>query len=433
MTADEIREKQKKYVFPALSNYYREPLVLARGKGQYLYDHEGRQYLDFFGGILTVGLGHVHPRVANAAARQLERLWHVSTLYQTQTMVEYAEELARVTPGQLQKSFFTNSGTEANEAAALFAQLHTGCREIVALRHGYSGRSFLAMSLTGNGGWRLGGSHVAGIKHALNPYCYRCPLTLTYPACDLRCARDVEELILTTTSGRIAAFFAEPVQGVGGFITPPPDYFRVVEKIVRKYGGIMVIDEVQTAWGRTGKLFACEHYGLAPDVMTMAKGAANGLPIGITIATSAVADSVSGLTISTFGGNPVCLAAARATLAVILDEGLSGHCAAVGGYLREQLEALREKYPVIGDVRGMGLMQALELVGENNAPQAGLASELMEETKKRGLLIGKSGLYGNVIRISPPMIIDRTDVDAAVAILDAALEVVSDRLRKGVH
>ena len=425
MTGEEIRARQEQYIFPAIGNYYREPLVLSAGKGKYLYDHDGREYLDFFGGILTVSLGHVHPRVTAAAAEQLSRLWHVSTLYQNENMVAYAEELARITPGDLQKSFFTNSGTEANEAAALFAQMHTGCQEIVALRHGYSGRSFLAMGMTGQSPWRLGGTHVAGIKHALNPYCYRCALGLSYPACDLKCARDVEELILTTTSGRIAAFFAEPIQGVGGFITPPPDYFRVVEPIIRKYGGIMVIDEVQTAWGRTGKLWGSEHYGLKPDVMTMAKGAANGLPIGITTATPAVADSVRGLTISTFGGNPVVMAAARATLEVVVSEDLSAHCERVGGYLREKLEALREKYPVIGDVRGMGLMQALELVGEKKSPAPGAVAELMEETKKRGLLLGKGGLYGNTVRISPPMTIDRADVDTAAAILDQALQAVT--------
>ncbi|HUW65691.1 MAG TPA: aspartate aminotransferase family protein [Spirochaetia bacterium] len=428
MTGEEVRVKQEKYIFPAIGNYYREPLVLSAGKGKYLYDIDGREYLDFFGGILTVGLGHVHPRVTAAAAEQLGRLWHVSTLYQTENMVSYAELLARLTPGDLQKSFFTNSGTEANEAAALFAQLHTGCQEIVALRHGYSGRSFLTMGMTGHGVWRLGGTHVAGIKHALNPYCYRCALGLTYPACDLKCARDVEDLILTTTSGRIAAFFAEPIQGVGGFITPPPDYFRVVEPIIRKYGGIMIIDEVQTAWGRTGKLFGSEHYGLTPDVMTMAKGAANGLPIGITVATPAVADSVRGLTISTFGGNPVVMAAAQATLEVVLDEDIPTHCLTVGNYLREKLAALQEKYPVIGDVRGMGLMQALELVGEKKSPAPGAVTELMEETKKRGLLLGKGGLYGNTVRISPPMTIDRADVDTAAAILDQALQAVTEKL-----
>ncbi|MDA8337116.1 MAG: aminotransferase class III-fold pyridoxal phosphate-dependent enzyme [Peptococcaceae bacterium] len=222
MTGEEIRDRQKRYIFPAVGNLYREPLPLSAGKGKYLYDQDGREYLDFFGGILTVSLGHVHPRVTEAAAGQIHRLWHVSTLYQNENMVAYAEELARVTPGDLQKSFFTNSGTEANEAAALFAQLHTGCREIVALRHGYSGRSFLAMGMTGQSVWRLGGTQAAGIKHALNPYCYRCAMGLTYPSCDLKCATDVEDLILTTTSGRVAAFFAEPIQGVGG-LSPCPN------------------------------------------------------------------------------------------------------------------------------------------------------------------------------------------------------------------
>ncbi|HUW64406.1 MAG TPA: aspartate aminotransferase family protein [Spirochaetia bacterium] len=428
MTREEINEKQKKYVFSSVANYYREPIVMASGKGQYLYDIDGREYLDFFGGILTVSVGHAHPRVTARITEQVSKLVHVSTLYQTENMVAYAEKLAGITPGRLQKSFFTNSGTEANETAVLLAELHTQCSEVVALRHGYSGRSMLAMTLTAHSGWRLGGTHLAGIKHALSGYCYRCPCGLTYPGCDLKCARDLEELILTTTSGRIAGLIAEPIQGVGGFITPPKEYFQVLETIVRKYGGIMIIDEVQTAWGRTGTMFGIEHWGIQPDIMTFAKGAANGLPIGVTIATPEVADSVSGPTISTFGGNPVTMAAALATLEVIEEEDLVANCKITGAYLQEKLTALQEKYPVIGEVRGMGLMQGLELVGANKEPAAAVVLELFEETRKRGLLVGKGGLYNNVVRITPPLTVGKADVDTAVDILDKSLAVVVNKL-----
>jgi len=429
MTREEVYAKHKNYLFPSVANYYREPIVMVSGKGQYLYDIDGREYLDFFGGILTISLGHAHPRVTARLTEQINKLVHVSTVYPTENMVNYAEKLAKITPGRLQKSFFTCSGTEADETAVLLAELYTQCQEIIALRHAYSGRSMLAMTLTAHSGWRLGGTHVAGIKHALNAYCYRCPCGLTYPACDLKCAYDLEDLILTTTSGRIAGLIAEPIQGVGGFITPPKEYFKVVEGIVRKYGGVMIIDEVQTGWGRTGKMFGIEHYGIEPDIMTFAKGAANGLPIGVTIATPEVADSIKGSTISTFGGNPVSMAAALATLEIIEEENLVDNCLQVGNYLREKLEGLQEKYSLIGDVRGMGLMQALELVGENKQPAPQALLELFEETKRNGLLIGKGGLFGNVVRISPPLNISRADVDQAVEILDKSFQAVADKLK----
>lgn len=429
MKKEEVLRKHKEYLFPSVANYYQEPLVLVSGKGKYLYDIDGNEYLDFFGGIVTISVGHAHPKVTARLQEQVGKLVHVSTLYQTENMVNYAEKLAEITPGRLQKCFFTSSGTEANETAVLLAQLYTRCTELVALRHGYSGRSMLAMTLTAHSGWRLGGTHIAGIKHASNAYCYRCAFGLSYPSCDLKCAYDLEELIQTTTSGRIAGFFAEPIQGVGGFITPPKEYFQVVEGIVRKYGGIMIIDEVQTGWGRTGKMFGIEHYGIQPEIMTFAKGAANGLPIGVTIATPEVADSIKGSTISTFGGNPVTMAAALATLEVIEEENLVSNCLIVGNYLREKLAALKEKYSLIGDVRGMGLMQALEIVGENKQPAPHVVLELFEETRKQRLLIGKGGLFNNVIRISPPMTITKADVDQAVEILDNSFQTVVQKLK----
>ncbi|PYV08043.1 MAG: aspartate aminotransferase family protein, partial [Acidobacteria bacterium] len=282
----EILEKQKTYLFPSIINYYSEPLVLERGKGLQLYDVDGREYLDFFGGILTVIAGHCNDRITDALVEQARRLQHVSTLFPTEAQVELAETLARITPGRLQKSFFTNSGTEANETAVLMARAYTGRHEVVALRHGYSGRSALAMSLTGNLAWRVGGPGLPGVVHAHNAYCYRCPFEKTYPDCDLICARDIEEMIRTASSGALAAFIAEPIQGVGGFVTPPREYFSIVAGIVRKYGGIFISDEVQTGFGRTGgKWFGIEHWGVEPDIITAAKGMANGAPVGATTAT----------------------------------------------------------------------------------------------------------------------------------------------------
>ena len=424
MTAEEILEKKRRYVFPSVANYYAHPMPLLRGQGHHVYDVEGREYLDFFGGIVTVSVGHCHPDVNREMKEQVDTLQHVSTLFPNEPMMAVAEKLAEITPGPLQKSFFSNSGTEANETALLIAQLHAGSNEVLALRHGYTGRSFLAMSATGQASWRLGGTHVAGLKHVANAYCYRCPFGLTYPSCELRCAKDIEDVIQTTTSGRIAAFIAEPIQGVGGFITPPPEYFKEVLAIVRKYGGVFICDEVQSGWGRTGDFWCgIEHWGVEPEIMTFAKGMANGTPIGATIATPEIADSIKGNTLSTFGGNPVSMAAARAVMKVIERDNLKENARVVGGYLRDGLEDLVSRHQVVGDVRGMGLMQALELVEdrESKQPAAKATARFMEKARDHGLILGKGGLYGNVIRISPPLNIGKSDVDEALGMMDRAL------------
>jgi len=420
--SEEVIRKHKEYLWPAVVNYYQKPLVADRGAGQHLWDLEGNRYLDFFGGILTVSIGHCHPKVTGAIKAQVDKLQHTSTLYPNEAIVALAEKVAQITPGKLQKSFFTNSGTEADEAAVMLARMYTGRFEVVALRHGYSGHSLVAKSLTGQAPWRGGAGVVSvGITHALNPYCYRCPLGKTYPDCGVACANDVEDAIRTTTRGRIAAFLGETIQGVGGFITPPPEYWKMVFSIVKKYDGLFIADEVQTAWGRTGKKwFGIEHWEVEPDIITSAKGMANGVPVGLTITRPEIADAFQGMTISTFGGNPVTAVAARATIEVIEEENLRENAHTVGAYFRQKLEGLQEKYPLIGDVRGMGLMQALELVKDRHtkepAPQETV--QLMERTRENGLLIGKGGLYGNVIRLSPPLNIGKADVDEAIRLLD---------------
>jgi 4-aminobutyrate aminotransferase-like enzyme len=275
------------------------------------------------------------------------------------------------------------------------------------------------LSLTGNAAWRVAPTGVPGIHHVPNAYCYRCPFGLTYPSCDLKCAKDLEEAIRTETSGRVAALIAEPIQGVGGYITPPKEYFTEIVSILRRYGGVFICDEVQTGWGRTGgKMFGIEHWGVEPDVMTFAKGMANGVPIGATIAVPEIADSLKGLTISTFGGNPVTAAAALATIQVIEEDNLVENARVMGQRLRHGLEALQQKYPVIGDVRGMGLMQAMELVGENKSPDTEALKRLFEATKRNGLLIGKGGLMGNVVRIAPPLNTTKDEIDQALIALD---------------
>ena len=422
--SDEVMRKHKEYLWPAVTNYYAKPLVTDRASMQWVWDLEGKKYLDFFGGILTIQVGHCNPKVTSKIKAQVERLQHTSTLYPNEAIVALAEKVAEITPGALQKSFFSNSGTEANEAALLLARMATGSYDVVALRHAYSGGSALAKAVTAQAPWRKAAVISVGIAHAINPYCYRCPLGLKYPDCGVACANDVENLIQTGTSGHIAAFIAEPIQGVGGFITPPPEYFKIVFKIVKKYGGLFIADEVQTGFGRTGKKwFGIEQWEVTPDIITCAKGMANGSPVGATVTTAELADSFQGLTISTFGGNPVTSVAARATIELIEEEKLLENCDVVGRYFRGKLEELQQKYPLIGDVRGMGLMQGLELVKDRQTkePAAEATVQLMERARENGLLIGKGGLYGNVIRMSPMLNISKADVDEAVRLLDKSL------------
>jgi 4-aminobutyrate aminotransferase-like enzyme len=425
--SDEVVRKHKEFIWPAVTNSYQNPLVADHASMQYLWDIEGNKYLDFFGGIVTIGLGHCNPKITSRIKAQVEKLQHTSTLFPNEAIVALAEKLAQITPGKLQKSFFTSSGTEANEAAILLARMTGPSYDVVALRHGYSGGSTLAKSATGQAAWRKGGVIGVGFAHAINPYCYRCPLHLKYPDCGVACANDVENLIQTGTSGSIAAFIAEPIQGVGGFITPPPEYFKIVYRIVKKYGGAYISDEVQTGFGRTGrKWFGIEQWEVTPDIITCAKSMGNGVPVGATIATAELADKFQGLTISTFGGNPVTSVAARAVIEVIEEENLLENTHVVGGYFRARLEELKAKYPLIGDVRGMGMMQALELVKDRQTkePAPAETNQLMERARANGLLIGKGGLYGNVIRMAPPMNINKADVDEGIRLLDKSLSEV---------
>ena len=425
MSNHETTKNHQQYLWKCVTNYYAEPVALTHGEGMYVWDEDENKYLDCFGGVLTTSIGHANPHVVDAVTDQVKKIAHTSTLYPTSPQVELARKLAEITPGKLEKSFFTNSGTEADETAVLAAKRYTGRHEIITLRHSYSGRSLGAISASGHATWRVLPAQVPGYVHAPAPYCYRCPFKLTYPECDLACAKDLKELIQTSTTGQIAGFMAEPIMGVGGFITPPKEYFREAVAIVREYGGVFICDEVQTGWGRTGdRWFGIEHWDVEPDIMTFAKGMANGIPVGATIARPEVADSVPPLSFSTFGGNPITMRAAIATIEVIEGEKLAQNAKVVGDYLREKLSGLKERYEIIGDVRGMGLMQGLEFVKDRKTkePDPVAVSKIFEETRKRGVLVGKGGLYGNVIRLGPPLIATRDDMDQLVDALDAGLK-----------
>jgi 4-aminobutyrate aminotransferase-like enzyme len=432
LTNADVTAKHKQYLFPSTATYYEQPVALESGKGCYVRDYDGNRYLDFFGGILTVSVGHANDKVNAAVRAQMERLGHVSTVYPTLPIVELAERLVKLAPAgsKLDKAFFCASGTEADETAIALAQAHTGRQELVVLRHGYSGRSLLAQSVTGHAKYRVIPTQVAGIKHAHAPYCYRCPFDLKYPSCDLKCAKDVEELIQTTTMGQIAGAMVEPILGVGGFITPPEGWMKEFVGIVRKYGGIFIADEVQTGFGRTGgKMWGIEHEGVAPDVMTMAKGIANGYPISAVLTTTAIADAWKGGNISTFGGNPISSAAANATIEQIVDGKLADNAAAMGKLLRDGLDAMKAKYTIIGDFRGRGLMLGVELVKDekkgDRTPNVDGTLRLFEETKKRGLIIGRGGLWGNVLRVAPALVVGKSEIEEALKILDESFAALS--------
>jgi 4-aminobutyrate aminotransferase-like enzyme len=414
------------HLFPCETKLYAEPLVLARGRGARVEDENGGEYLDLFSGILTTSLGHCHPEIVAAVQRQAATLGHTSTLYATQPELEAAARLARIAPGELDYTFFTNSGTEAIETAVMLACVYTGRTDIIALRYGYSGRSTLATNLTAHAGWRPLTTSLFAVKHTLSPYAYRCPFE---QPCTERCldayANDLEELILTTTNGKPAAFLAETIQGVAGYVVPPHGYFARIAEIMRKYGGLLIIDEVQTGFGRTGNhWFGIEHWGVEPDIMVMAKGIAGGLPVGATMTRREIAESWKAKTISTFGGNPISMAALNATNEVMVRENVPLRAAVRGTQLRAGLEALQSRHEWIGDVRGMGLMQALELVEDRKtkAPDAKRARALLEAAKTEGLLIGIGGLHGHVIRMGPSLLIEEDEIAEGLERLERACE-----------
>lgn len=424
-TSASLQDRYKNFMFPAVAPYFGDhAVVVERAKDQYVWDVNGRRYLDFFGGVLTVSVGHCNDYVTEKTIEQMRRLQHISTLYVNPVMVDLAEKVAELTPGRLQKSYFTSSGSEANETAILAARMYTGNRDVITLRHAYSGRTMLAMTLTAHGTWRLGGVVDPHIRHVRNPYVYRAPLGLSPEELVDLCVQDLEETIATCTDGKIAAFIAEPIQGVGGFIVPPEDYFRRIEPIVRAAGGVFISDEVQTGWGRTGDhWFGIQHWGVEPDIMTMAKGMANGSPIGCTVATPEVADALKGLTFSTFGGNPVTMTAALATIEYMEQHRIPANAAVQGAALRQRLEEFKAEFDFIGDVRGMGLMQGVEIIkpGTNKEPDGAMTMAVMAAARDQGLLIGKGGLYGNVLRISPHLGISAEDIEIGCDLLAKAL------------
>ncbi|MBI4305821.1 MAG: aspartate aminotransferase family protein [Chloroflexi bacterium] len=407
-------------------------LSVERAEGCYMYDRDGNKYMDLFSSYAVVNTGHNNPYVIEAAKAQLEKLIHCGSLTnRVQVVADLAERLASITPGRLQKSFFVNSGAEANEGAIRLAKYYTGRTDILAPQYGYFGRTLASLSVVGmSGRKRRAGGLMPGVHFVPAPYCYRCSLDRTYPECDLQCANMVEDIIRLSSSGNVAALISESVSGAGGAFAAPRGYFARVKQILDKYGAILIIDEVQAGMGRTGKMWGVEHYGVEPEIMTISKGIAGGLPLGAFIATPEVAASLGpGDYNSTFGGSPISCAAALANLDVIEREGLVAAAGEKGEHMMKLLAPLKDRHSLVGDVRGIGLFIGIELVkDEAKTPANAEAAAVKKECLSRGISIGVGGFYQNILRVSPPLIITREEMDHAAGVIDEALAVVSSKM-----
>ncbi|KAK6778297.1 hypothetical protein RDI58_025015 [Solanum bulbocastanum] len=420
-SADEILSKRKEFLSPSMFYFYeKNPLHLVHGKMQYLFDSNGRRYLDAFGGIATVSCGHCHPDVVEAIVNQTKRLQHSTILYLNNAITDFAEALASKLPGDLKVVFFTNSGTEANELAIMMARLYTGCHDIISLRNAYHGNAAATMSTTGQSVWKFNVVQ-SGVHHAINPDPYRG----VFGSDGEKYAKDVEDLIQFGTSGRVAAFMSEAIQGVGGIVELAPGYLPAAYSAVRKAGGLCIADEVQSGFARTGSHFwGFENQGVVPDIVTMAKGIGNGIPLGAVVTTPEIAEVLCHSNyFNTFGGNPVCTSAGLAVLRVIEKENLQENAHVVGSYLKERLMAIKNKHEIVGDVRGRGLLLGVELVTDRKlkTPAKAETLHIMDQMKDMGVLVGKGGFRGNVFRITPPLCFTKEDADFVADVMDCAM------------
>ncbi len=422
---EEVLALRKQYANPALFTLYKEPIMIVEGHMQYLFDETGRRYLDLFGGIVTVSCGHAHPKITAAMQQQLATLAHTTTIYLHPNMPRFAEALAARMPDGLDVTYFVNSGSDANDLAITMARLYTGHSDVVALRNAYHGGSPTAMGLTSHHTWKYPTQAGGGVHHAANPDPYRSPYTGTDDEIAAKSADDIRDLIRYSTPGKIAAFIAEPMQGVGGVTHGRGDYLKRAYSVAREHGGLCIADEVQTGFGRTGDHYwGFQNFDVMPDIVTMAKGIGNGAPLAAVTTRREIAETLAQrIHFNTYGGNPVSMAAGLAVLEAIDEDGLQENCRVVGGHFKAGLERLMERHALIGDVRGKGLMLGLELVRDRatKEPAKAETAAVMEVLREQSVLVGKGGLDGNVLRIKPPMCITKDDVDYALAAFDHAL------------
>ena len=421
----EIVAMRKQYTNPAIFTIYREPLLIVEGHMQWLYDETGRRYLDLFGGIVTVSVGHCHPKVVRAVQEQASTLPHGTTIYLHPNFPLLAKKLASKMPAGLDVTYFTSSGSEANDLAITMARLHTGHSDVIALRNAYHGGSPSAMGLTSHHTWKFPAGGDGRVHHAVNPDPYRSPFEGTPEEIATKSAQDIREIIRYSTPGKVAAFIAEPMQGVGGVTMGARNYFREAYAIVRSHGGLCIADEVQTGFGRTGDHFwGFQNWDVVPDIVTMAKGIGNGAPLAAVTTRMDIAKSLAQrIHFNTYGGNPVSMAAGLAVLDIIEEDGIQENARVLGARLKAGLEAIRARQRLVGDVRGLGLMLGVELVRDRASKQPAKEETLdvLEAAREMGVLIGKGGLDGNVLRIKPPMCLTADDVDFALDVLEAAI------------
>lgn len=421
-------QKYKDYVMTGFLKSV-APIVIDRASGVKVWDENGREYLDCFSGISVVNTGHNHPRVLAAAKAQMEKLVHCSSyLYHVAPVADLAEKIAHIAPRGLTKSFFGNGGAEAIEGALKLARLYSGKHEFISLHGSFHGRSWGTLSLTGNQSRKKrGGPYAPGIAFAPAPYAYRSLWPNDSEECERQCAKSIDEVIRFATAGDVAAFIAEPVMGEGGILVPPKNYFREVKKVLDQHGILFIADEVQSGFGRTGKMFAIEHYGVTPDILVTAKGIADGFPLSAFTTRPEIAAAYKpGDHLSTFGGNPVACAASLANIQVMEEENLPARAAETGEYAMKKLRDLQRQNPLIGEVRGLGLMIGVELVRDEKLTPANTEAEAVRDTLLReGVLVGVGGVYGNVLRFQPPLIITKEQIDHALDAFAAALTEVS--------
>lgn len=424
-SADEVLAVRQEFLNPGIFLYYRKPLMLVEGWRQYVWDETGKRYLDGFGGIVTVSVGHRHPHVVEAARRQLETLQHAATIYLHPNSGEYARHLASKMPGDLKVCYFVNSGSEANDLALLMARAYTGNYDVIALRNAYHGGNAAGLALTAHSTWKFNVPHSFGVHHALAPDPYRGPYGRDDVQAGTKFADDIKQLIDFATPGRVAAFVAESIQGVGGCVVFPDGYLRAAYEHVRSAGGLCIADEVQSGFGRTGTHFwGFETQGVIPDIVTMAKGIGNGYPLAAVVTTPKIGSVLAQrIHFNTFGGNPVAMASGKAVLEVIESEGLQQNAARLGARLLSGLEKLKQKHAWIGDVRGKGLLLGVELVRDlqSKEPAKAECAKVLENARDGGLLLGKGGLWGQTIRFAPPLCITPADVDFMLEVLDHSL------------
>lgn len=413
---DEILRLKREYLVPCVFHFYRDPPHIVGAEDCTLIGHDGKRYIDFFSGVTVTSAGHANSQINAAAAEQMNRLDHTTTIYLTEPIVRLAERLAAITPGRLKRSFFGVSGSEANEGALLLACLHTGRSNIIALTDSLHGRTKWSMSVTGLEMWRTDPNPCAGVHFAPHAHCPICPLGQAYPACALACADELERALVEAGPDTVAAVIAEPIQGNGGIVVPPDDYWPRVRRICDRYGVLLIFDEIQTGMNRTGRWWACEHWDVVPDILTTAKALANGYPIGAYITTDEIAASYTRPGASTFGGNPVAAATALRTIEFHEQNELGSRASERGGALRKGLQSLAETVPALRNPRGKGLMLGASVVDAAGQPDAERVDTILEALKDRGFLAGKTGRERNVLTLMPPLTIQP---DAISAFLEA--------------